>query len=457
MANFKSITVTKGEGTLEINNPTKYPLIGHGSQGAVFKLSENRCVKIYENELQAAMEAESLLAGKHLSFMPKVYETGSNYIVMDYFSGPTLKEYLKNSMYMSESMAKKLLSILKELKQAGYTMVDAPLRHIFVVGDEELKVIDHVNAFKRNHPVPIKLLRELNLILLKDCFLLHVEKLEPEMYQEWEEFFNNKNIDYRDIAVESGESGSAVNIDSSLALPLVGAGHQGAVYRVSDDKCVKIYPKVDNAKQEQKVLLSCQHLPFIPKVFDTDSNYVLMEYLFGPDLNSFLKKQRTLPEYITKKILEMLKTMKAEGFKQIDAPLRHTILTVNGLKLIDHVYSFTREQDRPLELFKDLYLLNFLDTFLEQVKEIDPETYNAWTQTPIPPMEEQLLSNYTGPHINDKPDKMIMTPEQIVKEILLKNNTSESTKESKKEKEKKKKKKEEKKKEKQKKKKGKKD
>ena len=44
--------------------------------------------------------------------------------------------------------------------------------------------------------------------------------------------------------------------------------------------------------------------------------------------------------------------MEKSGFKQIDAPLRHIIITKNGFKLVDHVYSFSREQNKPLELFE---------------------------------------------------------------------------------------------------------
>lgn len=35
MKDFKSIVVTKGEKSLDIENPTTYPLIGYGIQGAV--------------------------------------------------------------------------------------------------------------------------------------------------------------------------------------------------------------------------------------------------------------------------------------------------------------------------------------------------------------------------------------------------------------------------------------
>ncbi|WP_349728403.1 hypothetical protein [Peribacillus frigoritolerans] len=384
MEDYKTITVTKGEKSLEIHNPTTYTLIGMGAQGAVFKLSEDKCVKIYSDPVQAEMEEEALKAGKHLPFMPMVYETGPNYIVMEYFNAPTLKEYLRNCTYIPDSIVKKLLYILKELKQAKFTMIDAPLRHIFVVGNEELKVIDHVNSFKRMHPVPLKLLRDLNIILLKESFLAQVKQLEPDTFNEWKDYFNQNNLDFRNIPVLSGGSGNGVKVDSAITQTLIGKGHQGAVYRVSENACVKLYGKTEHADQEKMVLLSSQDLPFIPKVFETGPNYILMEYLLGPDLNTFLKKQSVLSEDITRRLLYILKTMESSGFKQIDAPLRHIIITKNGFKLVDHVYSFSREQKRPLELFKDLRERNFLDTFFEQVKAIDPDTYAEWTKTPIP-------------------------------------------------------------------------
>ncbi|MET1179072.1 hypothetical protein ABG775_14135 [Peribacillus simplex] len=384
MEDYKTITVTKGEKSLEIHNPTTYTLIGMGAQGAVFKLSEDKCVKIYSDPVQAEMEEEALKAGKHLPFMPMVYETGPNYIVMEYFNAPTLKEYLRNCTYIPDSIVKKLLYILKELKQAKFTMIDAPLRHIFVVGNEELKVIDHVNSFKRMHPVPLKLLRDLNIILLKESFLAQVKQLEPDTFNEWKDYFNQNNLDFRNIPVLSGGSGNGVKVDSAITQTLIGKGHQGAVYRVSENACVKLYGKTEHADQEKMVLLSSQDLPFIPKVFETGPNYILMEYLLGPDLNTFLKKQSALSEDITRRLLYILKTMESSGFKQIDAPLRHIIITKNGFKLVDHVYSFSREQKRPLELFKDLRERNFLDTFFEQVKAIDPDTYAEWTKTPIP-------------------------------------------------------------------------
>ncbi|EOP90048.1 hypothetical protein IGM_02237 [Bacillus cereus HuB4-4] len=378
MKDFRKITVTKGEKSLEVHNPTTYSLIGMGTQGAVFKLAKDKCVKIYSDPVQAKIEGKALKAGQHLAFMPAVYDIGSNYIVMEYFNAPTLEVYLSNCTYMPTSIVRKILYILKQLKQEKLAMIDVPLHNIFVLGDEELKVIGHVNSVKSKSLIPIKLLGDLKKILLKDSFLAQVKKLEPNTFNEWDKYLNRKSFDFRNIPVLHGGKGNGVKIDSAITQTLIGKGHQGAVYRVSEDQCVKIYGKTEHADQEKNVLLSSQHLPFIPKVFETGPNYILMEYLSGPNLNTFLKKQSVLSEDITRRLIYILKKMKKSGFKQIDAPLRHIIITSNGFKLVDHVYSFLREQKKPLELFENLEERNFLASFLEQVKAIDPGMYAKW-------------------------------------------------------------------------------
>lgn len=295
----------------------------------------------------------------------------------------TLKEYLKNCTYMPESLARKLLEVLRANKGAKITMLDADLGQILVLENEELQIIGRRKAFKNTQPVPLKLFRDLQSIFLKDSFLEQVKRMEPETFQTWENFLTKNRRDFKTISVSPGGSGEGVKVDRSITLPLVGKGRQGAVYRIDEDKCIKIYGKPEHASREKKVLLSNQHLSFIPKVYETGENYILMEYLQGPDLNTFLKKQNKLSEQITQQLLEMLTAMKQSKFKLIDAPLRHIIVTNSGFKLVDHVYSYTRNQDRPLELFENLHERNFLDSFLGQVKAIDPKTWKHWTKEPF--------------------------------------------------------------------------
>jgi predicted Ser/Thr protein kinase len=95
---FQTITVKRSGKSTHINNPTEYKLIGKGRQGAVFKLSENRCVKIYVEEKYCRREKRALMSAQDFNIVPKVYEVGSNYIVMEYIEGLSLSELIRRGV-----------------------------------------------------------------------------------------------------------------------------------------------------------------------------------------------------------------------------------------------------------------------------------------------------------------------------------------------------------------------
>ncbi|MFD0694222.1 AarF/UbiB family protein [Paenibacillus sp. GCM10027628] len=186
MEDFRSITVSKGK-PLQIDNPTSYNLIGQGAQGAVFQLSSKRCVKIYLKNEDAIRENHVLkiVNDANSPFFPKVYETGSNYIVMEYIKGPTLSQYLSKKKRMPRWLTKQLVRMLREMKKLKFARLDASPRHIFVVNGERLQVIDHVNSFKKQIPYPREILAELESRKLKKGFLRQVKRSNPYLYQKW--------------------------------------------------------------------------------------------------------------------------------------------------------------------------------------------------------------------------------------------------------------------------------
>ena len=59
--------------------------------------------------------------------------------------------------------------------------------------------------------------------------------------------------------------------------------------------------------------------------------------------------------------------MERSGFKQIDAPLRHIIVTNNGFKLVDHVFTLFHVNKTGLwNYLKTFHERNFLDTFFKE-------------------------------------------------------------------------------------------
>lgn len=187
MKDFQTIVVarTQKRKVEVISNPTPYPLIGIGTQGAVFKLDSKRCVKLYPKSAHARRERKSLKATKGSKVFPKLYEAGSNFVVMEYIDGPTLEEVLKTSGEMNEEIAKKILFILNEMKRLKFTRIDTRLRHILVNKKGEYKVIDNVNAYFSKRKTPSNLLESIANLQLLDSFLSKVKKLDPKMYKEW--------------------------------------------------------------------------------------------------------------------------------------------------------------------------------------------------------------------------------------------------------------------------------
>lgn len=194
MKDFGSIKVTrKGKkDELDVNNPTSYPLIGKGIQGAVFRLSEDRCVKIFLKEKNAKKEKEALIKGQDLPFMPRFYEAGPNYIIMEYIEGPSLRDYLKEQGTISQSITQQLVSMKREMRRLGFTNLDrCVIRHIFVDNQQVLKVVDHASSYDQK-PIPVRLLDTLTELGLIEPFMQQVKVMDSELYFEWNNFLSNK-------------------------------------------------------------------------------------------------------------------------------------------------------------------------------------------------------------------------------------------------------------------------
>ncbi|MDR7080250.1 RIO-like serine/threonine protein kinase [Neobacillus niacini] len=193
MNDFKSITVTReGDNEVEVvHNPTPFPLVGRGKHGAVFKISSDQCVKIYVKQKNILKESEALKATQDSPIVPKLYEVGENYVVMEYIEGPTLEQYLEAKGIITEGITSKILSLIQEMKRLNFARLDPRLRNILVTNQEELKIIDLVHSFKTKKDRPDRpeyLMADLKNLGILSSFLDQVKHLDPESYQEWKDF-----------------------------------------------------------------------------------------------------------------------------------------------------------------------------------------------------------------------------------------------------------------------------
>ncbi|OGO78970.1 MAG: hypothetical protein A2Y23_02410 [Clostridiales bacterium GWB2_37_7] len=170
---------------LLVENPTDLKLIDKGAHGAVFRLTQDKCVKIYADNHNAEKEAKSYKMGQGSEIVPRLYEVGDNYIIMEFIEGISLWKYLSKKEEISFDIANKLVFLLKEMKRLGFTRIDSSLRHIIVTKDERLKAIDLVYAYVRKDAKPVKVFTELQKIGLVKPFLEHVKNIDNELFNEW--------------------------------------------------------------------------------------------------------------------------------------------------------------------------------------------------------------------------------------------------------------------------------
>lgn len=211
---LKEIKVTNLDGQdVEVMNNSPLEMIGKGRQGAVFKVNDEICIKIFGNTEDCDREYYALSLGQKTSFFPKLYGKGRLYIAMEMIRGVDLREYLQ-SQPLTEKLSHKLIDLLITFKEIGFDRIDHHKRQIFIQPDGSLKVIDVARAVWRDrvYPYPRKLLNSLGEEY-KETFLCHVKALSPELYREWEHYIKLENLsrEIYHILLESGQDKGALH------------------------------------------------------------------------------------------------------------------------------------------------------------------------------------------------------------------------------------------------------
>ncbi|GAE45695.1 hypothetical protein [Mesobacillus boroniphilus] len=160
---LKDIQVKNIEnGDVEVINNSPLEMIGKGRQGAVFRYSDEICIKVYGNKEDCEREHYAMYLGQKSNSFPLLYAAGDNYIVMETIKGVDLREYLQ-SQPLTEQLSYKLIELLITFKKVGFDRIDHHKRQIYIQRDGNLKVIDVGRTVWRNrvYPYPRKLLNSL--------------------------------------------------------------------------------------------------------------------------------------------------------------------------------------------------------------------------------------------------------------------------------------------------------
>lgn len=120
-------------------------LVGTGRSAFVFRImSSNKAIKVFfpGSSYIAKEEAEVYQSLTSIRYFPSIYETGANYVVMDYIEGETLFDCMTNGRLITEVHIKEIDHALSLASNTGLNPSDIHLRNIFITPDDQVKLID---------------------------------------------------------------------------------------------------------------------------------------------------------------------------------------------------------------------------------------------------------------------------------------------------------------------------
>jgi predicted Ser/Thr protein kinase len=120
-------------------------LVGTGRSAFVFRIkSSNKAIKIFFPTFSylAAKEAEIYKTLQNIAYYPSIYETGLNYIVMDYIEGLTLFQCMSHGKIITPAHLKEIDYALSLASDQGLNPSDIHLRNIFITSTNEIRIID---------------------------------------------------------------------------------------------------------------------------------------------------------------------------------------------------------------------------------------------------------------------------------------------------------------------------
>jgi len=172
-------------------NVKELEFIGKGSQGKVYRIDSQKCIKIFKNNKSCKNELKTLLMAQEDVHFPKLYEYGSNFIIREYVNGVELNEYLAKRKLTPE-LSSRLIELYESIVRVGYERHDTAIFHILVTPSGELKLIDTAKAMKKKSVIPNLLISGLEELGYKDDFFNFLKINRPYLYPKWKNYSKKK-------------------------------------------------------------------------------------------------------------------------------------------------------------------------------------------------------------------------------------------------------------------------
>jgi predicted Ser/Thr protein kinase len=128
-----------------VHSGDELKLIGTGRSAFVFRIEESdKVIKVFYPQFVHVAKEETdiyqVLQG--ISYFPTVYNSGPNYIVMDFIEGATLFECLTKGKFVTSAHIKEIDYALSLAAERGLNPSDIHLRNILITPAGDIKMID---------------------------------------------------------------------------------------------------------------------------------------------------------------------------------------------------------------------------------------------------------------------------------------------------------------------------
>lgn len=158
----------------------------------------------------------------------------------------------------------------------------------------------------------------------------------------------------------------------------LGQGNNGVVYKLPEDKIIKLFAEKNVCKEEGDILCRTNGSKFFPKLHSRGDLYIVRDMVDGTQLDKYIKKQG-LSREVSENIYYLLMEFKRLKFSKIDTRCKD-IYVMNNKKvmLIDPKKCYTRKVSYPRHLMKGLLKLGVLDEFLYYISNISEKKSKEW-------------------------------------------------------------------------------
>jgi len=160
------------------------PLIGRGVHGKVYRLDNNRCLKICKKTKDMKMEYDVLKHVEGYSQFPKVYECKGRYMIREYVDGTNIKAYIRQKGF-DNKLARELTELIKLFIKLKFTRIDIRMGELFVTRDHKLKIIDTTRYLDKKASYPLKMLGVLKELGCYGQYINFLKENYPEFYRLW--------------------------------------------------------------------------------------------------------------------------------------------------------------------------------------------------------------------------------------------------------------------------------